>query len=227
MKQFNYIKQLSILLTFCAGYCDATTFFGAQGIFSAHVTSNFIVVVYDVLTKAGIASWAKLLSLPVFIIASFAAERIFRKSRNANSLLLVESLLLLLAGAVSIVFKLGHISTLWDVYIGAFIIVFAMSFQNAYGRVFSASTYGPTTAMTGNVTQLAFDLEKFTKLNGAVNRRHLKKQAILISGFFAGAAVGGIVAKEVGLAAAVIPAIIILYTYTELQIATGYSHSIK
>ena len=227
MKQFKYVEQLSILLTFCAGYCDAATFFGGQGIFSTHITSNFIVFVYDVLSKADAKSWLKLVTLPVFVIASFTAESIFSKTKNANRLLLIEGLLLLLAGTVSIIFKLWHVSTLWDVYLCTFTTVFAMSLQSAYSRVFSASSYGPTTAMTGNVTQLAIDIEKIVKLNGAVNRRDLKKQATLVCGFFAGAVVGGIVAKEAGLAAVVIPAIIILYTYTELQIAAGYRHNMQ
>ena len=227
MKQFKYVGQLSVLLTFCAGYCDAATFFGGLGIFSAHITSNFIVFVYDLLTKADIKSWLKLISLPVFLIASFTAESIYSKNKDANKLLLIESLLLLLAGGVAIVFKLWHISTLWDVYLCTFITVFAMSLQSAYNRLFSAATYGPTTAMTGNVTQLAFNLEKIVKLNGPVNKADLKKQAVLICGFFCGAFAGSIVAKEAGLAALVVPAVIILYTYTELQMATKYSNSVQ
>lgn len=227
MKQFKYVEQLSILLTFCAGYCDAATYIGGQGIFSTHVTSNLIIFVYDFLTRADAKSWLKLISFPVFVIASFTAESIYSKTKDANRLLLIESLLLLLAGGVAIVFKLWNISTLWDVYLCTFITVFAMSLQSAYSRLFSASSYGPTTAMTGNVTQLSIDLEKIVKRNGALNRRDLKKQAILVCGFFCGAAVGGIVAKEVGLAAIVIPAIIILYTYTELQMATRYRHSLR
>ena len=227
MKQFKYVGQLSVLLTFCAGYCDAATFFGGLGIFSAHITSNFIVFVYDLLTKADIKSWLKLISLPVFLIASFTAESIYSKNKDANRLLLIEALLLLLAGGVAIVFKLWHISTLWDVYLCTFITVFAMSLQSAYSRIFSASSYGPTTAMTGNVTQLAIDLENVITKRGVVNKADLKKQAILVCGFFCGAVVGGIVAKAAGLAALVVPAVIILYTYTELEMATKYSNSMR
>ncbi|WP_020211667.1 YoaK family protein [Flavobacterium rivuli] len=227
MKEFKYVGQLSVLLTFCAGYCDAATFFGGLGIFSAHITSNFIVFVYDILTRADAKSWLKLISLPVFVIASFTAESIFSKNKDANKLLLIEALLLLLAGGVSVVFNLWHVSTLWHIYLCTFITVFAMSLQSAYSRIFSASSYGPTTAMTGNVTQLAIDLENVIKKRGVVNRNDLKKQAILVCGFFCGAFAGGIVAKAAGLAALVIPAIIILYTYTELQMATKYSNSVQ
>ena len=227
MKQFKYVEQLSIVLTFCAGFCDASTFFSGEGIFSSHVTSNFIVFVFDILTHANGKAWLKLVTLPVFVIASFTAERIFSKYKNANLLLLLQSLLLLFAGVLYITFKLTHITALWGIYFSTFIIVFAMSLQSAYGRLFSASAYGPTTAMTGNVTQLAIDIEKVVTINGAINRRNLKKQLTLISGFFVGAGVGGIVSKEIGLAGVVIPAVIILYTYIELHTNARKSYSLR
>ena len=36
--------------------------------------------------------------------------------------------------------------------------VFALALQNTFGRLFPKETHGPTTMMTGNVTQASLDL---------------------------------------------------------------------
>ncbi len=47
----NRTRNISLLLTFVAGYCDTVTFVAADEVFSAHVTGNFIVLAYDVVNQ--------------------------------------------------------------------------------------------------------------------------------------------------------------------------------
>lgn len=217
----NQVRQLSILLTFCAGFCDAATFFSGKSIFSAHITSNFIVFIYDLLNNAPVTAFIKLLPLPVFIVGSVVGGKIYSKTANANNLLIVESLVLLVAGILSLVFDMIGFNSSWGLYVTVFFVVFAMSLQSAYGKLFAASTYGPTTAMTNNVTQLSIDFEKIVEHKGAINWRHFKKQGILVLGFLTGAAIGGLMANEIALTSVIIPAVIILYTYIYLEIYTN------
>jgi uncharacterized membrane protein YoaK (UPF0700 family) len=46
------VSAMSALLSFVAGYADTTTFICANRMFSAHVTGNFVVFVYSVVTDA-------------------------------------------------------------------------------------------------------------------------------------------------------------------------------
>ncbi len=63
------IRNISLLLTFVAGYCDTVTFIAANEVFSAHVTGNFIVLAYDLVYRSNGETWTKLLTFPVFVAA--------------------------------------------------------------------------------------------------------------------------------------------------------------
>jgi len=56
----------SIILSFVAGYADTSTFVGADGLFSAHVTGNFVILAYDIVTNHITGSWIKIDCLSCF-----------------------------------------------------------------------------------------------------------------------------------------------------------------
>ncbi len=66
------IRNISLLLTFVAGYCDTVTFLAANEVFSAHVTGNFILLAHDVVHRSDGETWTKLLTFPVFVAAVMA-----------------------------------------------------------------------------------------------------------------------------------------------------------
>jgi uncharacterized membrane protein YoaK (UPF0700 family) len=210
MENEKKIKTTTLLLALVAGFCDTATFVSASGTFSAHVTGNFIVFAAQAVRGADAYSWIKLLTFPVFMLAVMAGGLILSKQIERHRLLLAEGSLLLVAGTIPI-FGKGQLL----VNIVVMITVFAMGLQNTYGKIFPKETYGPTTMMTGNVTQLALDLRavfggKEDELNA---RQNLKKHVVLIGGFLLGCLLGGVLSKYFGLASLLLPAIIVINGY--------------
>src|SRR5687768_2807377 len=96
------IRNISLLLTFVAGYCDTVTFIAANEIFSAHVTGNFIVLAYDLVNRSNGDTWTKLLTFPMFVAAVMVGGWLAGKSTREYLLLLVEGGLLLLSGGLAL-----------------------------------------------------------------------------------------------------------------------------
>ena len=210
------VWYLTLLLASIAGFCDTITFVAADRIFSAHVTGNFIVFAYDVVTASDASAWVKLLTLPVFIISVMAAGWLMRKKLNRYVLLLSESILLIAGGLIALGFKLyGAVDLQWPVYLVVMLVVFAMGLQNAFGRIFGKETHGPTTMMTGNVTQASLDISNFfsSKFKDGESRLSLKKLGVNIGGFLAGCLLGAILGKQVGLAAVALPGLALAYCH--------------
>ncbi len=74
--KINRFIFTSIILSFVAGYADTSTFVGADGLFSSHVTGNFVIFAYDIVTNQIAGSWIKLIAFPVFILAVFISTLI-------------------------------------------------------------------------------------------------------------------------------------------------------
>lgn len=207
MEQNHTIRYITLLLTFCAGFCDTATFISADELFSAHVTGNFIVFAYDVVHNADSQAWTKLLSFPVFVLSVATGGRLIAKAGNRYMILVAEAALITLCGLTALWLHFaGHLTSTW-VFTIAMLLVFAMGLQNAFSRLFVKETFGPTTIMTGNVTQLALDLE--TGLRNGFAAEALSKQAFTLGGFLTGCLAGGILAQKMGLSAVLIPGILL------------------
>jgi len=151
---------VAALLSFNGGFVDTSGFLGLQGLFTAHVTGNFVTLgAALVFGTHGII--AKLLALPEFIIV-IAVARLVGAALTAHGLptlrlLLAAKVVLLLAFFVLAV-TLGPFPDS-DVPAGlltAFAGVAAMAIQNGVQRVHLTSL-PPTTLMTGNTTQAVLD----------------------------------------------------------------------
>lgn len=201
MKQFTLIQCISLLLCFIAGFCDTATFVAADNLFSAHVTGNFIVFAYE-LIKGGAepGSWYKLLTFPIFVAGVMLATAIVgnvKTGKQASSLLKVETFFLLAAGVLALVYQ--NNSTFIIHYLVPAIIVLAMAFQNAYNRAFPKLTNGPTTVMTGNVTQLTMDIHDCIRGFHTIESKILYSRVLLVISFLAGCISGGKLADMFGL----------------------------
>ncbi|WP_418124454.1 YoaK family protein [Chryseobacterium sp. PTM-20240506] len=217
MEVKHNIGFVTLLLTMIAGYCDTVTFVAADALFSAHVTGNFIVFAYQFVKGSDIHAWVKLLTFPVFILAVMAGGKIAGKVINHYTLLFWEGTLLFLAGIIVAV--LSYYGTFSEVmmYTVAIMTVFAMGLQNAFGKLYAKETHGPTTMMTGNVTQASLDFG--TLLSSGFQHPEawasLKKQLVTILGFLIGCFLGAYAGKQFGLETLILPglAMIICYFY--------------
>ncbi|WPO78325.1 YoaK family protein [Flavobacterium sp. KACC 22761] len=215
--QQKNIWYVTLLLTMVAGYCDTVTFVAADSIFSAHVTGNFIVFAYQIIKGYDIHAWVKLLTFPVFIIAVIAGGRIALKATNRYTILFWEGVILILSGITACLFGYLNNTSEWAIYAVAMATVFAMGLQNAFGKLYAKETHGPTTMMTGNVTQASLDLGNLLK-NGLKDVEVLlsfKKQLVTIIGFLIGCFMGAVAGKFFGLGTLILPgtAMVICYWY--------------
>lgn len=211
MDQQNTIRNFSLLLATVAGFCDTLTFITSQE-FSAHVTGNFIVFAYDLIKGADASSWMKLASFPVFVIAVIAGGWIINRTADNFSILLIEGMILAITGLTMLIFKSQRFNSVWIDYGIIMPVVFAMGLQNAFGKLFSNQTYGPTTMMTGNVTQAALDLWEISKAkyHKGLITRHFKNESYTLGGFLLGCLLGAAAGEFIGLAAVLLPGIALI-----------------
>jgi len=210
------IWSVTLILTVIAGYCDSITFVAADKIFSAHVTGNFIVFAYQLIQGGDGDAWIKLLTFPVFIVAVMTGGWIVTRFINKHTLLYGEGIILIVGGAIA--YSLGYLpnrEVTWPMYLVTMMIVFAMGLQNAYGKLFPKDTFGPTTMMTGNVTQLSLDLKGllFSGFRDVDYLKAFKHSLITVSGFLIGCYFGAYVGKLFGLVGVVLPGIAMMICY--------------
>jgi len=206
------IKHLSLLLTLVAGFCDTVTFVAADSLFSAHVTGNFIVFAYDVVHHVDAHAWTKLGSFPVFVAAVVAGRWLGDRAQSRYALLLWEGGLLVAAGLLVLALAQGGARTIPLMQLAAMLVVFAMGLQNAFGRLFAKETYGPTTVMTGNVTQATLDVVAWlrTPTKTDAQAAALRKQFLILGAFLGGCLTGAIAARLVGLSVVLVPGAVLL-----------------
>jgi uncharacterized membrane protein YoaK (UPF0700 family) len=152
--------DLSALLSFNGGFVDTAGFLGLQGLFTAHVTGNFVTLA-AALVLGTHGAIAKLLALPEFVLV-VALTRIGGTALRAAGLpalpvLLAVKVCFLLAFFILAV-ALGPFpdSDAPAALLTGFAGVAGMAIQNAVQRVHFASI-PPTTLMTGNTTQAVLD----------------------------------------------------------------------
>ena len=156
------MRKLGIpaLLSLNGGFVDTVGFLGLQGLFTAHVTGNFVTLAATLVSGThGVI--AKLLALPEFIavviVARLLGAALRARGLPALRLLLVAKVTFLLAFFVLAV-ALGPFpdSDAPAALLAGFAGIAGMAVQNAVQRV-HYSSLPPTTLMTGNTTQAALD----------------------------------------------------------------------
>jgi uncharacterized membrane protein YoaK (UPF0700 family) len=204
--RINRFIFTSVILSFVAGYADTSTFIGADGLFSAHVTGNFVVFAYDIITNQIAGSWLKLIAFPVFILAVFISSLTIHhlddNRKAVNRLIIMEGFLLIAAGSISWFYRFENSAFLLKNLLPMF-VVFALGLQNACGRFFPKEVLAPTTVMTGNVTQLVIDLTGYLKNKDQQKKEFKLKIAqeamYVILPFLLGCISGGLITKTIGL----------------------------
>lgn len=215
-------------LAFVAGYADTASFVGANGVFCAHVTGNFVVLAADLAGGGHAGDWLKLTTFPLFVFAVALTTRVTRGGSPLppRTLVWVSVVLLALVAGLAWVASLSGLSSAADpssaaglatfvppapstlfesVLVG--VMVLAMGVQNAMHRLHP--NLGPmTTVMTGNVTGFVSELVHFVRSKGDTSK--LKLGGALIVAFTLGCASGAFGTHYFGFASVIVPALVLL-----------------
>ncbi len=160
MSKITNSTIVAALLSFNGGFVDTTGFLGLAGLFTAHVTGNFVTLGHALVHGSdGIVG--KILALPEFILiialARLAGIALRAHKLPAMQILLGVKVALLLAFFLLAV-RFGPFpdaNTPMALLTG-FAGVTAMAMQNAVQRVHMASL-PPSTMMTGSTVQVTLD----------------------------------------------------------------------
>jgi uncharacterized membrane protein YoaK (UPF0700 family) len=204
---------LPLVLSLNAGFVDTAGFLALQGLFTAHVTGNFVTLGASlVLGTSG--ALAKLLALPVFcvvVIASrwFGTLLSHRAKHPFVPLLVLKVLLLAVGAALAIHFGPFHNGDAWQAILTGMVLVAAMAIQNALHRVHLASA-PPSTLMTGTTTQIMLDIADriYPRQGAAAPPARLIQMSINVVVFAAGCGVAALLYARFGVWCFVVPPVV-------------------
>ncbi|CAJ0703637.1 hypothetical protein LMG18102_04022 [Ralstonia mannitolilytica] len=194
----RFLIAQGTLLAFVAGYVDVVGFAALFGLFTAHVTGNFVMIGLE-LAGSGQGVLAKLLALPMFVVAvaatKLAVTALARRGVAPLRPLLLAQAALLLAFMVAGLLAAPILSAdAPATMVVGLIGVAAMGVQNAKGRLVLGDQ-APTTIMTGNTTQIVIDVVELLSPGGTQKdaaRTRLRKMVPPLIGFATGAVLGAL-----------------------------------
>jgi uncharacterized membrane protein YoaK (UPF0700 family) len=197
--------SLPAVQSLTAGYADTGGFLALKGLFTSHVTGNFVTL-GAALVFGNSGALAKTLALPMFCLAVLVcrlyAFRLKAAGRPALRSLLKLQLLLFLAvaGVAAWQGPFEDPDTGWALFVGMALVA-AMATQNAAHRLHLAHT-PPSTIMTGTTTQIMLDLAEI--LHGvrpevaAITRARLGRLSVSVAVFAAGCGLAALIYTHVG-----------------------------
>jgi len=161
MKSAQFQRLQGVGMGFLAGYVDTLGFIALFGLFTAHVTGNFVLIAVAMADPAQTPSLLKLLAFPAFILGVAAARLLVanceRRGASAVKPSYVLQLVLLIGFMVC-----GMLAEPVGRSVGALAMAAGLLGAAAMGAHSAASKLllthlAPTSMMTGNVTQLVID----------------------------------------------------------------------
>jgi uncharacterized membrane protein YoaK (UPF0700 family) len=202
------------LLAAIAGYVDTLSFVALFGLFTAHVTGNFVLI-GAALAGYGKGIFLKLVVFPAFVAGVAASSMLVRAlpaslaPHGARILYAMQALLMLaFCGAGVLATPVTSSDDGW-VFAAGILGTFAMGVQNAHARVIQRPGV-PTTVMTGNVTQAILDAVdmRSTRADEATRqaaRQRFGKMMPAMLAFAGGAMAGALAYRGAGFWALLMP----------------------
>ena len=206
------IKQ-GVTLGFLAGYVDTLGFIGLFGLFTAHVTGNFVLIGRSAV-RAAPEVFLKLLVFPVFMLFVAIARLLILHWQRTGARQLRNSFLtqlLLMVATVACAWVAAPIVSA-DAPLGmatGMLCAGAMAVQNAYGKLLLGKS-AATTVMTGNVTQLVIDLVDSARGDPEAMGR-CKKLAWPVLAFALGCTAGALMFVAAGFNGLLLPCVLLLW----------------
>jgi uncharacterized membrane protein YoaK (UPF0700 family) len=200
-----------------AGFVDTAGFLALQGLFTAHVTGNFVTFGASmVLGTSGAV--AKLLALPVFCLVVIATRILSFSLASVNlpvlrTMLSLKFVLLLCAAVLAIHFGPFPGGDSFMAILTGMVLVSAMAIQNAAHRIHLGSA-PPTTLMTGTTTQVMIDLADMIRgVSGEARTtaiKRLKRMCANVGAFALGCGLGALLFAWQGMWCFVVPPLLAL-----------------
>jgi uncharacterized membrane protein YoaK (UPF0700 family) len=211
----------AFILSSVSGFVDTAGFVLLFGLFTAHVTGNFVLAGAAIAGSRDGGVGGRLAMFLFFMAGVFASSLMASGLRNTGRsvlrpLLIVEAGLLaaFMLGGVVLSPQTAHNADAWQVIVVGGIGVLAMGIQNALMRD-ALPTYLPTTVMTGNFTMFTMDLLIQARSAGHTTSEERDKSAVrlrrllpVMSGFLLGCAGGGISAALTNFYGIALPALL-------------------
>lgn len=206
------VQALVILLSVTAGSTDIIGVLGLNGLFTAHITGNLVIMVAQFVSGRG-AQVAAILSVPVFIVVvsltRVLAAGLQSKGVEPLRLLLLLQFLLLVGFLILCETAGPHIdSNATGAIVAGLLGVSAMAVQNALVQI-SLRDAPPTAAMTSNVTRFAMDVGEILvgsdSAQVAEARSRMARILPAIFGFGLGCGIGAACEAAIGLSSLALP----------------------
>jgi uncharacterized membrane protein YoaK (UPF0700 family) len=206
------VMLLPFVLAFVAGSVDVISFLGLDGLFTAHITGNLVVLAAHILAR-GEATLALVISVPLFIII-LAATRVLAAGLERGGVPSLDVLLFvqfaLLCGFLGICVAAGPgvSASAPSLILAGMLGVSAMAVQNALVRI--SLVGAPSTAvLTTNITLLTTDIGEIILGQDpsliAKARQRARRTWPAVAGFLFGCALGAWCEAALGLSALVVP----------------------
>jgi uncharacterized membrane protein YoaK (UPF0700 family) len=196
MRTPQFQRLLGSGMDFLAGYIDTLGFVALFGLFTAHVTGNFVLIAAALADPAQTPSLLKLLAFPAFILGVAAAR------------LPVYLLQLVLLAGFMVCGMLGepvgrHVGPF--AFAAGLLGAAAMGAHSAASKLLLANL-APTSMMTGNVTQLVSDsVDRLRGAAGAATRARCAKFFWPVLAFALGCAAAAFAYRAFGFVALAVP----------------------
>ncbi|WP_363351186.1 YoaK family protein [Methylocystis echinoides] len=192
-----------MLLSVIAGATDTICFLGLNGLFTAHITGNVVVLAANLVTgKPAVASY--LLSVPVFMFVLYMTRMLAIRFERIGlpplrPLLFIQLLFLVACLEISVFDGSRLHPQSVAMLLAGMSAVCAMAVQNALAQI--AFKKVPSTAvMTTNVTHFVLDLTELVHARDyAAARDRALRTLPVIAGFVLGCALGAIYQAAAGL----------------------------
>lgn len=209
------MKHEDTILAAIAGFVDTLSFVALFGLFTAHVTGNFVLI------GAGVAGYGKgillkLIAFPAFVGGVVLSSLLVRSLSEAHARQGAR-----LLHAMQAVLMVGFcLAGVWatpviqpdslPVIVAGVVGAFAMGVQNAHPRLIQCPGV-PNTVMTGNVTQAVLDVVDMLSARTAGSARdaaraRFGKMMPAIAAFAVGAMAGALGLRYLGFWALLAPA---------------------
>jgi uncharacterized membrane protein YoaK (UPF0700 family) len=219
-------STLLILLSITGGYVDTMGYLALQGLFSSHVTGNFVTIGASLINGTS-GTLAKLLALPTFCLV-IVATRWTSNRLVASGLPTLRTMLtlkvVLLAAAAALAIRFGSFDDgdSGPALATGLLLVSAMAIQNALQRI-DLSSLPPSTVMTGTTTQMMIDIADLGQRMPDEKRRdvhaRLGRMMASVFAFASGCAAAALLYARTGMYCFLIPPVLGICTMM-LRIAT-------